>query len=100
MLRTQSVLLWVAVVLFVGLKIAITKKSAPCVRIIKEIRFAVQSIRLLCMDSWSPYLTQNGSRVCKPVSEVTWNPLLSQFGPSSTLVHCGSCTESDVVPID
>ena len=68
--------------------------------IIKSLMFSVKSITLLCTGFWGPYLVENGAVVCYSTSNITWNLCPSEFWHPNTLIHCGSCTESDFGTMD
>ena len=95
MLTRQLVLLLVGAVHFVAVRAAITKMSAPYMRIIKNLMFVVQSIEPLCTDLWSPDLAQKGAEVHQSMANVTLSPCPGQFWYPSTLICLRSCSESN-----
>ena len=95
MLTRQLVLLFVRVVHSVVVRATIIKTSVPYMRIIKILMFAIQSIKPLCMDFWSPYLVQKGVEVRQSITDVTLSPCSGQIWPPSILVHLGSCSEPE-----
>ena len=80
---------------YVAVRATITKTLAPYVRIIKNSDFAVQSIKTLCTDFWSPYLVQKEVEVRQSMVDVTLSPCSGKFWPSSPLVHLGSFSGSE-----
>ena len=92
MLTRQLVLLLVGAVHFVAVRAAITKTSVLYMRIM--LMFAVQSIKPLYTDFWSPCFVQKGAEVCQFVADVTLSLCSGKFWLASTLVRLISYSES------
>ena len=64
------------------------KGRAMCV-LLRFLMFAVQFIKRLCTDFWSPYLAQQRTEVRQDVADVTLNPCPSQFWPPRPSIRLG-----------